>query len=461
MVLKARVGRNTSKKKVKIANKVADQHTVIRLLNRIPVAKGGAEGMLDASAKPPVRGVVSQELYTAILYFQDNNFPAEMDGFISPGGNHLREMETLAATSRIEPAAKPVGWTDYLTSGSVIKGLNAAVRGDPEITLDEAVDIIAGLLSDGDISEAEIKDIKLILDESHNLSTAARHIIDSFYWTYVANISPTGDTFHLRTAAHQAAAETVCEFLKTRGTSAFPNLNRYQVGIGLLMRLGSPNIIYQGDASLCGPSTFLSSLATDDPRAYVRYALSLYSEGSAVLGSLKITPSSGCKSYSPPQGTIAHVDWLTAASLRDSENWFFDYSDVKDTFSGITLPDELRSWFRRAGFTDTRNETRVSVQATLDNLEEANELFGKDYRVCLFIDGDMLRTADQDNITTMPNHWIGLRSKVKIEGGNVTATVFTWGTGVRPIPQSASSPLSLAKFLGFYYGYVAARPLNS
>ena len=55
--------------------------------------------------------------------------------------------------------------------------------------------------------------------------------------------------------------------------------------------------------------------------------------------------------YLPPS-TLDHIDWLTCASLRDSENWFLDFDDTgfMSDIAGITLPSEMEQWFRKAGY---------------------------------------------------------------------------------------------------------------
>ena len=45
-------------------------------------------------------------------------------------------------------------------------------------------------------------------------------------------------------------------------------------------------------------------------------------ETKAKLGRLSIEPGSDARNYDP-KGKIPQVDWLTMASIRDSENWLF------------------------------------------------------------------------------------------------------------------------------------------
>jgi hypothetical protein len=104
MPLRARVGKHTKDGGRQCQNWADDQKTVIDLLNRIPVASGGA----GASLKPRiVGGVASNELYAAIVAFETKAFPGQQIGFVEPGGAMLKRMEELAAPAARAPAVPP------------------------------------------------------------------------------------------------------------------------------------------------------------------------------------------------------------------------------------------------------------------------------------------------------------------------------------------------------------------
>src|SRR4051794_22915199 len=100
MPIRERVGRHTQARFRECRNWPDDQTTVIALLNRIPVADGGAGGSLTG---PIVSGVSSDALYRAISQFEDMYFPGQRTGFVdpadvmSPSGAMFRKMEELAA----------------------------------------------------------------------------------------------------------------------------------------------------------------------------------------------------------------------------------------------------------------------------------------------------------------------------------------------------------------------------
>jgi hypothetical protein len=152
------------------------------------------------------------------------------------------------------------------------------------------------------------------------------------------------------------------------------------------------------------------------------------------------------------------VDWMTMASLRDSENFLLDYDDAKKQFAGITTPGGLADWFRRAGYSDVQEETNLEFHKGSGTLDDANKLFDKGYRICLFIRAEMLTEAEQSQSgSILDAHWAVQRSRIDVAAGKVRLKVFTWGEGEYQIPHG-SKDLSLGDFLDNFYGYVAARP---
>jgi hypothetical protein len=228
----------------------------------------------------------------------------------------------------------------------------------------------------------------------------------------------------------------------------------------MLMRIAYPGLVDQNKSSLCGPVAVLYNLLLDRPGNYAQYAIDLYEKGQAKMVDLSIKPSDGVRSYSPPSYKIAPVDWLTAASLRDSENWFLDYDNADNTFSGATTPMEMVWWFTRAGYSDIKEDANFARhQRDTKNMDEASRLFSAGHRVCLLIDYQMIKTehqAESGSAILMDRHWVTLRSTIDRSGGNVKMTIYTWGNGNRQVPQSGVLPLD--DFLMNFYGYVAAKP---
>jgi hypothetical protein len=450
MALRGRVGRHASTGR-QCQNWREDQQEVIALLNKIPIADGGAEGTL----KPPVvAGYAADALYTSILYFQKKQFPAAQSGYVDPGGPVLAKLQSLASRPP-PPPPKPGQW-DNIKSGSVDKALRAALADDLKIDHEETVEIIRATLSNGIVSTDELADLTTIADTSRSLAPRSKALLKDFVF-YVNYTTGGKGPYRLPLEKHQFAANMVCDFLKRSGKTYFPKLSRDTVGLGLLMRIANPGLLRQGAASLCGPAALLHNIATDSPGGYARYAIDLFENGRASLGRLYIKPGSDVRSYQP-EG-VTEVDWLTMASLRDSENWFFDYDTAKGEFSGITLPGELADWFRKAGYSDVTEDTNLTnlTHKGAGTVEDANELYDKGYRVCLFISANMMEEADQSwRGSVFTRHWIVQRSRIDLSNGKAKVTVFSWGQGDYQIPHGKKE-LSDDEFLGNFYGYVAAR----
>lgn len=71
----------------------------------------------------------------------------------------------------------------------------------------------------------------------------------------------------------------------------------------------------------------------DRPDLYVKCVIDLWENGKAKIKNLSIKPSGNCKkpkSLGDDRNKINGVDWITLASLRDSENIAFSYEEVTD-----------------------------------------------------------------------------------------------------------------------------------
>ena len=472
MPLRARVGRHANTG-AHCQNWVDDQLKVIVMLNLIPAADGGAQGGLTDDRV--VAGIASDALYNAILRFQKRQLPAQQSGFVDPGGPVLARMETLAwRAPAVAPtvAPKPSEQWGEFKSGSVQRALYQALTDGPQLTHEKVVDILWSTLSNGTVSKSELADLQMVADKSRTIAPRSKALLNSFVYDASWYINH-GGPYKLATSRQIDAANRVCNFLRRVGRGRWPNVDRDEVGVGILMRLAYPHTVRQGSASLCGPAAFVFNEVQDHPGDYAGLAIDLYEQGAARLRGLLITPDPAVRQYSP--SGIDAVDWLTMASLRDSENWFFTYDTADAELAGITIPSKLESWFSRAGYSDVRSDANLATrQRDTDNMDEASRLFYAGYRVCLFIDAQMLETpklappgvlpqyremanaAENSGSLFLDRHWVVLRSRIDRSGGNVKMTVYTWGNENREVPPSGV--LQLESFLVNYYGYVAAKP---
>ena len=262
--------------------------------------------------------------------------------------------------------------------------------------------------------------------------------------------------------AQQHAEELIREFAEKPGGGVFRCIVRARVAEGLLERIYNPGAIHQKGSSLCGPAALLFDLATRDPVAYVTYVTSLYEKGVGRIREITVTPGSDLKEYDP-RGKVESSDWIALASLRDSENYFFDYQDATDEFAGITLPGELADWFEKVGYAEVVNAARVVVDQEEENIRRADAYFQRGFRVCLFIHSNMLEKSTESTGSATPDHWVVLTSSVThglspVGDGmakTISMYIYTWGEGRRRVPKIGV--LTLDDFLDNYYGFVAAR----
>lgn len=267
------------------------------------------------------------------------------------------------------------------------------------------------------------------------------------------------------TPNQQKAIKMANEFAGKVSGSKWPKIQRKALASGLIARVKDPMVINQQYTSLCGPASFTYSLAHDDPVAYVKAAIELYTKGSTKVRDLKIEPGSELKSAAP-QGKTDPADWIMLASIRDSDNWFFSPAGWIESLAGMTLPHSVEKWMHNAGYTQIVNTTYLAMRpiysALANDLNRASELFGKGYKVLILVDGDVLRSDTQaDFFSAFPTHWIALNSKIK-DGGvfaydqPISFSCFSWGKKTT-VPRDSTKPLKKRDFLNKFYGYVAAR----
>lgn len=139
-----------------------------------------------------------------------------------------------------------------------------------------------------------------------------------------------------------------------------------------------PSYPDQRETSLCGPATFFYALLMDRPDLYTKAIIDLWETGEATIGQLHIKPShSACNpknlSRKNENDRIWGIDWISLASLRDSENLFMDYESPDDQVAGITLPGKIADWFKQAGASVVFDNVQFTSHL---NQQQLIELFG-------------------------------------------------------------------------------------
>lgn len=248
---------------------------------------------------------------------------------------------------------------------------------------------------------------------------------------------------------HRHAKALVRDFAMRIGPGAFSLLARRDIAAGLMARIDDPSVIQQGPTQFCGPGSFIFSLASDDPLRYVRFAIELYETGKSALGGLDIEPDDEVVRSAPPSPEIEPVDWMVLASIRDSENWFFDVETGASIVRAGTNPHEIAGWFREAGYTKVVEEVNTVFSKDLANAQMASNLYDEGYKVVLYLGMGVFSPGQGGT------HFVGLTSPISLVPTNVFFDVFTWGEGRRHVPKTGV--LTLPNFLKDYYGFIAAK----
>ncbi|KOY03344.1 hypothetical protein AM274_07840 [Pseudomonas nunensis] len=195
----------------------------------------------------------------------------------------------------------------------------------------------------------------------------------------------------------------------------------------------------QLETSLCGPATFFYALLMDRPDLYTKAIIDLWETGETTIGQLHIKPSHGaCNpknlSRKNENDRIWGIDWISLASLRDSENLFMDYDSPDDQVAGITLPGKIADWFKQAGASVVFDNVQFTSHL---NQQQLIELFGHispQHHVATLIGAGMLAGGEG----LMKDHWITWEQAPSTAAGDITETtapgdkitqskLFTWG----------------------------------
>ena len=219
---------------------------------------------------------------------------------------------------------------------------------------------------------------------------------------------------------------------------------------GLAFRLAKLDYPNQDQSMLCGPAAFFYCLFIDRPDLYKQMVKELWESGKTKIGTLKLEPGYDCRhptnffkeeapGYLPK---VPAIDWITLASLRDTENSVFDFESPNNVFQGITTAGDLKAWFKKVG-SKILYEINTNIinhitgpKLTLKDLCLLNSYVRPDTHVVMLITSRMF--DDLINIPTK-NHWIVWADKLKlINGYEVTEQTlltelvelecFSWGS---------------------------------
>jgi hypothetical protein len=285
----------------------------------------------------------------------------------------------------------------------------------------------------------------------------------------------------------QEGALAIADSLEKGGPGVWPRIDPKELAQSLRERIRVPSMVYQGMMPHCAPAALAVDVARNNPRLYAEIIRGLYTTGSAHVpgreidgGTLSASPRLSNVDYNQFFGirskTSRHpeADWILLSSIRNSESWFNIYWGTATKLgwvSGMTLPSTFEKWLRGVGYTQTVNVTNLVATKGIPELRDASKLYEDGWRVFLFLNGDVLKSATQTNTSVLPNHYVALMTKVTFKsvvntGGflsleamlsdeYVSFVCATWGRQQR-IPADEAVPLKGLDFCKNFYGYVAA-----
>lgn len=240
----------------------------------------------------------------------------------------------------------------------------------------------------------------------------------------------------------------------------FDPFEKSKVEAQLIERLAKITLPAQGESSLCGPAVFMYALLEDRPDLYKKYIKDLWDTGEARLGTLNVKPSKATRRpvnylYSNGDIRISAIDWISLASLRDTENTFMNYDSPADQIAGITMWWGIRSWFKAVGATQVFSNIDVIGSSLRDAVNLSNNISSSHHVVTLIGSGMIHKLGGRKK-----EHWIvWTRQPIVINTGQpitmatsldefIQLELFSWGKK----KQFLISQLTLKQFLKYLYG---------
>ncbi|MDR7015470.1 hypothetical protein [Acinetobacter sp. 3657] len=231
--------------------------------------------------------------------------------------------------------------------------------------------------------------------------------------------------------------------------------SKAQIEAGLQSRLNEP-LPNQDQTSLCGPAAYFFCLISLSPSRYKLAVKQLWEVGQTKIGELDIKPSLNgsrrVKNFYRPNGApnIPPIDWITFASLRESENLALTLSDPEQEVAGITLWTELSSWFKRTGFKGLKTYPFYLNGYNPSLIGEINQYAGEEYYVVTLISASLLSSGSSSGTQSFPDHWIVWTDKLRDTKGQaitsysdpyrteVRLKMFTWGENTQRLGAGIS-----------------------
>lgn len=241
------------------------------------------------------------------------------------------------------------------------------------------------------------------------------------------------------------AKAIVQAFRASRAAGAWKSLDRKQVADRLERLIDDPRLFNQGQLNLCGPASFCSVWVRRDPRAFARFATTLFDAGAASInGRFAVHPSDALRnqSYATMRAKMSSVteqaDWMVMGALRNNSDALFLWEgDPGQAMAGITFPDEIVTWLDATGlYRSVDNQVGNRATSLSSKGYMAAELLpvGDESDIICLIQANMVAKRIGAGLAAgfldyFPNHWVVLRGPVMqiVTSKRVSFAIWSFG----------------------------------
>lgn len=230
--------------------------------------------------------------------------------------------------------------------------------------------------------------------------------------------------------------------------------SKAQIEAGLQSRLNEP-FPDQDFTSLCGPAAYFFCLINLSPLKYKLAVKQLWETGQTEIGELSIQPSeNGCrrvKNFYRSNGLplIPPIDWITLASLRESENKALKLNDPAQEVAGITMWSGMHDWFKKSGFKIEKEFSFKPLGYNHISVAGINRYAGNNYYVITLISASILDSGGSSGTNIIPDHWIVWTDKLRLVDGRIVDEItdsaaevrlklFSWGENRQSLREKMS-----------------------
>lgn len=253
--------------------------------------------------------------------------------------------------------------------------------------------------------------------------------------------------------------------------------SKARIEAGLRSRINERNPDQAG-TWFCGPAAYFFCLLNSRPDIYKRVVKELWEAGTTKIGNLEITPKLNnarkVSNFFDKSGApkIAPIDWITLASLKDSQNNFlsiklYKHPTVDQILGGsasITSPEDMKQSLKSSGFKIV-NEYKSLIEINYDIINALNNYAGSNNYIVVLTTSNIIRGSVSPNL---PNHWIVWTDKLRkndnslvdkntsYQEKNLKLKFFSWGVNQDQLKKNIDV-LYMCKTI--YHAFVVSRNL--